>query len=67
MDDHLEELREILTWLEDAGLKVNVLKSKFCTKKQAILIQTPPVESQTSTISWNWNGQILQRSINKVK
>ena len=33
LDDHLEKLREVLTGLQDAGLKVNAQKSKFCTKE----------------------------------
>ena len=30
LEDHLEKLRVVLTRLQDAGLKVNADKSKFC-------------------------------------
>ncbi len=31
LEDHLENLEEVLSWLLDAGLKVNASKSLFCT------------------------------------
>ena len=33
LEDHLDKLREVLRRLRDAGLKVNVAKSFFCTHK----------------------------------
>ena len=30
LEDHLNKLREVLTRLQDAGLKVNADKTKFC-------------------------------------
>jgi len=33
LEDHLEKLREVLTRLQDVGLKVNAQKSKFCAKE----------------------------------
>ncbi len=33
LEDHLDKLREVLRRLRDAGLKVNALKSFFCTHK----------------------------------
>jgi hypothetical protein len=33
LEDHLENLREVLRRLHDAGLKVNAAKSFFCTRK----------------------------------
>jgi hypothetical protein len=32
LDDHLEKLKDVLTRLQEVGLKVNARKSKFCTK-----------------------------------
>ena len=37
LDDHLEKLREVLTRLQEAGLKVNAQKSKFCAKETEYL------------------------------
>ena len=31
LEDHLEKLREVLRRLHEAGLKVNAVKSFFCT------------------------------------
>ncbi len=31
LEDHLEQLGEVLRWLCNAGLKVNAAKSTFCT------------------------------------
>ncbi len=31
LEDHLDKLREVLRRLCDAGLKVNAIKSSFCT------------------------------------
>jgi hypothetical protein len=31
LEDHLDKLREVLRRLRDAGLKVNTVKSHFCT------------------------------------
>ncbi len=51
LEDHLNKLRQVLTRLQDAGLKVNADKSKFCafdgikpqeSKVQAILALKPP-------------------------
>jgi hypothetical protein len=33
LEDHLKKLREVLTWLQEASLKENARKSKFCTNK----------------------------------
>lgn len=33
LDDHIGKLREVLTRLQDSGLKVNAQTSKFCTKE----------------------------------
>ena len=33
LGDHLEKLREVLTRLQEAHLKVNARKSKFCAKE----------------------------------
>jgi hypothetical protein len=33
LEDHLDELREVLRRLREAGLKVNAIKSSFCTHK----------------------------------
>jgi len=37
LEDHLEKLREVLTRLQEAGLKVNARKSKFCGKETQYL------------------------------
>ncbi len=37
LDDHLQKLRQILTRLRDAGLKVNAQKSKFCATEAEFL------------------------------
>ena len=37
LDNHLQKLREVLTRLRDAGLKVNAQKSKFCTTETEYL------------------------------
>jgi hypothetical protein len=37
LEEHLEKLREVLTRLQEAGLKVNARKSKFCTKETEYL------------------------------
>ena len=37
LDNHLVKLREVFTRLQDAGLKVNAQKSKFCTKETEYL------------------------------
>ncbi len=33
LEDHLDKLREVLRRLREAGLKVNAVKSSFCTQK----------------------------------
>ncbi len=33
LEDHLSKIDTVLTWLRDAGLKVNAAKSFFCTHK----------------------------------
>ncbi len=33
LEDHLDKLREVLRGLHDAGLKVNAIKSSFCTQE----------------------------------
>jgi hypothetical protein len=33
LEDHLDKLREVLRRLQEAGLKVNAVKSHFCTHK----------------------------------
>ena len=37
LDDHLQKLRQVLTRLQDAGLKVNAQKSKFCATETEYL------------------------------
>ena len=37
LDDPLQKLRQVLTRLRDAGLKVNAPKSKFCAKETEYL------------------------------
>ena len=37
LEDHLDKLREVLTRLQDTGLKVNARKSKFCAKNPEYL------------------------------
>ena len=37
LDDHLQKLRQVLTRLQDAGLKVNTPKSKFCATETEYL------------------------------
>ncbi len=37
LDDHLQKLRQVLTRLQDMGLKVNVQKSKFCATETEYL------------------------------
>ena len=37
LDDPLQKLRQVLTRLRDAGLKVNARKSKFCAKETEYL------------------------------
>ena len=45
LEDHLEKLREVLTRLREAGLKVNAQKSKFCAKETDYLgyVLTPNI------------------------
>ena len=37
LDNHLQKLRQVLTRLRDAGLKVNAQKSKFCATETEYL------------------------------
>ena len=37
LDDHLNHLRLVLTTLQEVGLKVNALKSKFCAEEMEYL------------------------------
>ena len=37
MEDHLEKLKVVLTRLQDAGLKINADKSKFCAHETEYL------------------------------
>ena len=37
LDDHLQKLRQVLTRLRDAGLKVNAQKPKFCATETEYL------------------------------
>jgi hypothetical protein len=44
LKDHLDKLREVLRRLRDAGLKVNTVKSSFCTYKIEYLGYIPTRE-----------------------
>ncbi len=63
LDDHLQKLREDITMLQDAGLKVNAQKSKFCATETEYLCSpyrwykaTKQVgTSNTCTNTTNWS------------
>ena len=42
LDDHLQKLRQVLTRLREAGLKVNARKSKFCATETEYLGYVSP-------------------------
>ena len=49
LDDHLQKLRQLLTRLQDAGLKVMARKSKFCateTKYLGYVLTTDGIKPQ---------------------
>ncbi len=49
LDDHLQKLRQVLTRLQDVGLKVNAQKSKFCateTKYLGYVLTTDGIKPQ---------------------
>ena len=55
LDDHPQKLRQVLTRLRDAGLKVNAQKSKFCTKETEYLryvFITDGIKPQQNKLSW---------------
>ncbi len=53
LDNHLQKLREVLTRLRDAGLKVNACKLKFCSTKTEFLgyvLTTDGIKPQTKKV-----------------